>query len=250
MTASVRFKKIAVINFSGNVGKSTLARYLLAPRLPGATLVAIESINSDALSGQVVRGSEFGRLQEDMLLEETALVDIGSSNVEQFLDLMRQFHGSHEDFDLYVVPCVPAAKQQRDTMACVRALAQLGIPRDKIRLVLNMVPAGAAIEDEFAPLFAFSVSEGLCLVDRHASVERTELFGRLRELEASIEGVLSDATDYKKAIAQTRDADEKLALASRLSVRRLAAGAVGSLDQAFHALMTMAAAERAQPGAV
>lgn len=35
--------KVAVINFSGNVGKTTIARHLLAPRIPGAEVVSIES---------------------------------------------------------------------------------------------------------------------------------------------------------------------------------------------------------------
>ena len=33
--------KLAVINFSGNVGKSTVTRHLLAPRLPGARVIAV-----------------------------------------------------------------------------------------------------------------------------------------------------------------------------------------------------------------
>ena len=36
--------KIAVLNFSGNVGKSTIARHLLSPRMPKAGLVAVETI--------------------------------------------------------------------------------------------------------------------------------------------------------------------------------------------------------------
>ena len=44
--------KIAVINFSGNVGKSTVARHLLLPRIPGAELIAIESLNADEGQGQ------------------------------------------------------------------------------------------------------------------------------------------------------------------------------------------------------
>ena len=40
--------KLAVINFSGNVGKSTVARHLLAPRIPGCQFVAVESINAAA----------------------------------------------------------------------------------------------------------------------------------------------------------------------------------------------------------
>ena len=39
--------KVAVINFSGNVGKSTIARHLLTPRIEGAELISIESINAD-----------------------------------------------------------------------------------------------------------------------------------------------------------------------------------------------------------
>ena len=43
--------KIAVINFSGNVGKTTVARHLLAPRIPGAEVIAVESLNADDTRG-------------------------------------------------------------------------------------------------------------------------------------------------------------------------------------------------------
>lgn len=43
--------KIAVINFSGNVGKSTVARHLLPPRIPGAGLITVESLNADEGQG-------------------------------------------------------------------------------------------------------------------------------------------------------------------------------------------------------
>ncbi|MCK7494813.1 MAG: hypothetical protein MZW92_29645 [Comamonadaceae bacterium] len=42
-----RQMKVAVISFSGNVGKTTIARHLLAPRIPGAQLIAVESINAE-----------------------------------------------------------------------------------------------------------------------------------------------------------------------------------------------------------
>ena len=47
--------KLAVINFSGNVGKSTVACHLLAPRIPDCQVVAVESINAD--NGQPVTAS-------------------------------------------------------------------------------------------------------------------------------------------------------------------------------------------------
>ena len=52
--------KIAVINFSGNVGKTTIARHLLMPRIEGAELIAVESLNADEGQGQSLRGRQFG----------------------------------------------------------------------------------------------------------------------------------------------------------------------------------------------
>src|SRR6478609_8135852 len=76
-----RHMKIAVINFSGNVGKTTIARHLLLPRIPGAELIAIESINADENhDGQSLRGRQFGELQEYMQTVDSVIVDIGASN--------------------------------------------------------------------------------------------------------------------------------------------------------------------------
>ena len=75
------FNKIAVVNFSGNVGKSTLARHLLAPMMGDCAVVSVESINADAASDTLITGSEFGQLTEDMLAREKVIVYVGSSNI-------------------------------------------------------------------------------------------------------------------------------------------------------------------------
>lgn len=104
--------KIAVLNFSGNVGKSTIARHLLLPRIEGAELIAVESLNADESQGQALRGRQFGELQEYLQTVDNVVVDVGTSNVEDLLGLMHRYRGSHEDFDCFVVPTVPALKQQ------------------------------------------------------------------------------------------------------------------------------------------
>ena len=81
--------KIAVINFSGNVGKTTVARHLLLPRIDGAELIAVESLNADEGQGQALRGRQFGELQEYLQTVDSVVVDIGASNVEDLLSLMR-----------------------------------------------------------------------------------------------------------------------------------------------------------------
>lgn len=230
-------KKIAVLNFSGNVGKSTLAKHLLAPMMPGAAMVSVETINADAASEQTIKGSQFGQLQEDMLIEDSVIVDVGSSNIEEFLALMRQYRGSHEDFDLYLVPCVPALKQQKDTVECVRALAKLGIPPEKIRIVLNLVPPGERVEKVFAPLLAFTESEGLARMDPAWAIVESELYSRVRNTGASIAELADDPTDFKAAISKAANSEEKAALASGLSVKRLAQGVRENLAEVYQSVM-------------
>ena len=61
--------KVAIINFSGNVGKTTVAKQLLAPRM-NAPEFAVETINAGA-SDEVadverLKGKAFGSLQEEV----------------------------------------------------------------------------------------------------------------------------------------------------------------------------------------
>ncbi|MCE4351924.1 hypothetical protein LYZ86_22400, partial [Xanthomonas hortorum pv. cynarae] len=144
--------KIAVINFSGNTGKSTVSKHLLYPRLKDAEYIAVESINADEGEGESVRGKQFGALQEQLLVIDSAVIDVGSSNVEDFVKLMRQYRGSHEDMDLFVIPAVKEAKQIKDTIATIQALAAMGVPAKKIRVVFNKLEADDTVEDAFYPL--------------------------------------------------------------------------------------------------
>jgi hypothetical protein len=131
--------KVAVINFSGNVGKTTVSRHLLLPRIAGAELISVESLNADGNQGQHLRGRQFAELQEYMQTVNSLVVDIGASNVEELMALMRRYRGSHEDFDYFVVPTVPDLKQQEDTMATLSELSRSGISPSRLRLVFNMV---------------------------------------------------------------------------------------------------------------
>ncbi len=77
--------KLAVINYSGNVGKTTVARHLLAPRVPDCQVVAVESINADDGQPVTIRGRQFAQLQEFLQSVDNVVVDIGASNVEELL---------------------------------------------------------------------------------------------------------------------------------------------------------------------
>ena len=76
--------KIAVVNFSGNVGKSTIAKNLLKPRINDAEIISVETINSAEVDGQQMKGSQFRQLSEQLLLTDSAIIDVGSSNIDGF----------------------------------------------------------------------------------------------------------------------------------------------------------------------
>ena len=245
--------KVAVISFSGNVGKTTVARHLLAPRMPGAKVVSIESINAgDAgiANGHVIRGRQFAELQEYLQVIDDVVVDIGASNVEELLALMHRYRGSHEDLDYYIVPTVPAGKQQQDTVATLAELSRLGIPADKVRLVFNMVEDGTDLERVFDPVLAFLRVSPVARVSLDCRLGTNEIYGRVNGLGADLSALAADPADYKALIAAATHSTERLALAQRLATRRLASGVVPELDACFAALRLSADATAAKAGSV
>lgn len=228
--------KIAVLSFSGNVGKTTIARHLLAPRMSGAKLIAIESINAGEEEDHVIRGRQFAELQEYLQMVDDVVVDIGASNIEDLLALMRRYRGSHEDFDVFIVPTVPAGKQQRDTIATLAELSRLGILAEKVRLVFNMLEDGTDIERTFEPVLAFLRATPVARATLDCRLGVNEIYGRVNGSGADLSAVAADSTDYKALIAKAPDANARMALAQRLATRRLATGVVPELDACFAAL--------------
>lgn len=228
--------KVAVINFSGNVGKTTVARHLLAPRMNNAEVIPVESINSDGTDETAIRGKQFGELQEYLLTVDDAVIDIGASNVEDFVNLMRQYRGSHEDFDYFIVPTVPANKQQRDTISTIEALANIGVPYKKIRLVFNMVEPDELPERVFSGLFEYQKQEKKFVIKPEAAIRINDIFGKIKSTDKSIREILMDETDFKQKIKEAQSPEDKLHYAQLLSVKRLAAGVSEELDTVFKAL--------------
>lgn len=229
--------KIAVINFSGNVGKTTICRHLLMPRIPGAELISIESLNAgDDSKGQSLRGKQFGELQEYLQTVDNAVVDIGASNVEDLLNLMQRYRGSQEDFDFFVVPTVPALKQQQDTIATLVELSHLGVKQSRIRLVFNMAEANTHVAQSFYLVLAFLAEQQIATADHACRIGANEIYGRLQRSDADLSLLAADDTDYKALIAKASGTQQKLELAQKLATRRLACGVVPELDACFAAL--------------
>lgn len=229
--------KIVVVNFSGNVGKTTVAVNLLKPRMQNAPIYSIESLNSDAAADGVevekMRGRHYGELQEQLMMRNSAIVDVGASNVEEFLKLMQQYHGSHEEFDYFVVPAVKERKQMADTVNTIRILSSIGVPRPKIRVVFNMVEVDDDVEDEFAPLFGLAELEKSFVLDPRAVIYSNEVFDRLKEVGRSLDDVSDDTTDYRARLRGAGSDEEKTLCVRMVAIQRLSVSANRNLDDVF-----------------
>ena len=149
---------------------------------------------------------------------------------------MQRYRGSHEDFDCFVVPTVAAIKQQQDTIATLIALARLGVPPSKVRLVFNMLEDGFEVQPSFFLVLAFLELQPVAIANAACRLGTNEIDARIRGREVDLATLARDDTNYKALIVQTQDTAKKLALAQKLATRRLASGVVPELDACFAAL--------------
>lgn len=228
--------KVVVINFSGNVGKSTVARHLLAPRMNKAPVIPVESINSDGTQDETIRGKQFGELQNDLSILDDVVVDVGASNVEDFVAMMKQYEGSHEDYDYFVIPTVPKAKQQRDTISTIEALSAIGIPAEKIRIVFNMVDIEENVSRIFSGIFDYAELNKSCTINKACVIHNNEIYGKINGSEKTISQILNDPTDFKEMSKNANNSEEKIHYAQLLGIKRLATGVSKELDNVFNIL--------------
>lgn len=201
--------KICVLNLSGNVGKSTLAVHLLAAFAPGARIVSVESINAsaanevDGLDVEELSASRFKEIFREIMLGDEVIVDVGASNVAGFMSEMRRFKSAVGEFDLVMVPTVPADKQQRDTIATIDWLHDLGLESRKVRVVFNQYATDALdpLEVVFAQVLGYAASEGTrkAVFEPHAVIDRNEVYELAKDTGRTVRELASSATDWKAA---------------------------------------------------
>ncbi|MGI4847043.1 MAG: StbB family protein [Janthinobacterium lividum] len=236
-----KFKKIGVINFSGNVGKSVIANHLLMPRMPGAKLVEVETSNAGAFDdsdNQRFKGRQFEDLIRVMAEHESVIVDIGASNIEDLVKFMNKMAGSHEDFDLFILPVTPDKKQQLDTLKTVDTLADIGITEDKIRVVFNKVDTDDVddVPSIFGAVFGRQFDYKKFTIRPDAIVFDNPVYDRLRALQKNVSEMVADLTDYTALRREAKDDQAKTEANKMLTAQRLAKSAKANLDKVFEAL--------------
>ena len=218
---------IAVLNLSGNTCKTTNTQSFLLPRIPDCDVIRIETINNDGLSeGEKVTGKN----QELLFLNDNIILDIGSSNISDFMDSVKKDKGSHDAIDYFIIPTVPDEKQITDTISTVGLLTDLGIDSSKIRLIFNKVDEANTNDNEFSKLNRVCRNIGLD-INHVPRIEYSKLFELLSKTKQTMQDCLNDETDYKallkeasiKAIAARKDGDLKVQEKARIVIAGLIA---------------------------
>ncbi|MDR7948288.1 StbB family protein [Achromobacter aegrifaciens] len=232
--------KIVVLNYSGSVGKTMATSHVFAPRIPDAEIIAVETTNESAadlgLDVEQIRGEQFGRLFRKLLMAESAIVDVGASNIEDFLAELIKYDEAHHEVDHYVLPVVSSGKAQRETIKTIQALTQIGVPGERVRVLFNRVDAD--VKDEFAPIFGYAKQAGGFMANPEAAIFENEIFDLLANKRTTIKEILADETNYRQQLRETDRNDEKRIsqLSDMVALQALARPVDRQLDKAFTAL--------------
>lgn len=229
------YLKIAIMNNSGNVGKSMICDNLFYPRIPGAEKIKIETINSDGTEDETIAAKNIKKVFELIDSNDVCLIDVGASNIEAFMNNLRRLEGSHDEIDYFFIPTTPKPKQQSDTISTISDLLDIGVKPDQIKLIFNFNDPYYAIEKLYSVIFESSLLKDLNLKNKANifKIEDHPVFDMLGEIGIVFTDIANDTRDFKKLIRTTKDVKERARLSHERSAHRLAKGFIKSLDYTF-----------------
>lgn len=193
--------RIAIINYCGTVGKTTVAAHLLAPRLKDYKILSVESINENASSISNVEFEEmsstkFSKIFTEIIKQDNLILDVGASNVENFMNGLIKYENSFNYIDLFLVPITPENKAQKESIATVSFLINIGVPADKIKVIFNRA------DDDANEVFKNTINKLNKLdikINANLIIAETELFDNLGLKKMNIKDLLDK--DYKQILS-------------------------------------------------
>lgn len=202
--------RIAIVNLGGNQGKTTLAVNLFSPRMPEAKILAVETINAAGndlgVDVEKMRGDQFSRIYAELAATDDLILDVGASNIEDFLLGLETFEDGHDEVDLFVIPATPAKKERAEAVKTAVMLSDLGVDAPRIAIVFNRT---SDVEGEFADVLNFAKQTGKVTANPDGFIPESELFSLLADKKINISQALDDQTDWKAELKAARIADDK-----------------------------------------
>ncbi|RLA84885.1 MAG: hypothetical protein DRG78_00175 [Epsilonproteobacteria bacterium] len=211
--------KFLVISTSGSVGKSTIAREVLASNMPNAKILQLEKHNSGNENYKikntinVVSGTksqeDIVKLTKEIFINESLIVDVGVSIVNDFIELLNYDRELISMFDRIIIPTRPRPKIQNDTITTINILLDLGIEPAKILVVANET-SKTEYEEKFKPIIVaskklkFNISKNLTIME-------SETILRLENSKQTLVDFIDKTKDFdwEDAISSSKSVADK-----------------------------------------
>lgn len=229
---------LALINFSGNVGKSTIAYHLFKMNLDESYLIGVETINDSGNFHDIkVKAKDFPSIQNELLTNNNIILDIGSSNVEKTLEEMSKYDGSHEDIDLFIIPVPLEAKQHIDSMNTAIFLLSMGVESEKIKFVFNLIPPDTDVPLHFDLIYKFAQKSNLC--SDIPVIFKSEYFEhpKIKNCEIGLKDLITKKAEIKASLKNAIDDNEKAEIVDLIALSRLSVSVEKNLTNAFNSIL-------------
>lgn len=226
------YLKLAIVNNSGNVGKSTICQTLLKPRLEGSEIIKVETLNTDGTNDEKLSAKEFDEIIKRIDDSECTIIDVGSSNIEQFLVQMNEYQGSHDLIDYFIVPVVREAKQQIDSIQTITTLMAMGVEQDRFKVIFNLAEKDTPINKQYSVFLADDVCKEI-VGENPVVVYHNNIFNILNKSGLQYDDVYNDNRDFRSLIRSTSSKEERQDLSNLRAVKMLMNGFNSDLDVAF-----------------
>ena len=239
-------KIVCVLALTGKVGKSTFVNNVLAPRMPGAKIYRLETINLSGMSETEVvkmKGQDLVKLQNELAKVNTAIVDVGASNIEAFMLALSQQPGAHMDYDYFVIP-IEATDKKSDAidefLSLVDLLHRQGVEPERIKVLFNKLAVNTDIEYEMRKIIKAHQVDGLFTLDARAVIHDSPAFAALSEVGKTFAAMCHDKTDYRKEFKSTpiEDMPRRLELTKLMRAQNSVKPVLQEFDTVFEVLFT------------
>lgn len=230
--------KIAILNSSGNVSKSTLSRELVWPRLAKPKIIVeVEGQNSSSSRFQSIisikhdGSTDFNVFYEYIISDQDVIFDIGASEIANFVTNISEY-GVLNMFDLFLVPSKADAKIMEDTIKTILFLQSQDIENDKIKVVFSFVKKD--VKTDFAPLLAYALDYKF---DEDCFVRESNIISDLSLLKMTLIDVYNpDKKFYRDDLLSETDPQKKKRLLKLDLINQAADKKIREFDSVWTAI--------------
>ena len=236
--------KVLILHNSGNVGKSLIAREVFYQNFTkdDRMLLELESRNASSSSFNInVERIDFSKqsalqdITRYSIIYDDFILDIGSSEIKDFLVAIEKTREIIDEFDLVIIPAIQDQKIIPDTKKTMMVVRALGA-EEKMRVVFNKIKNPSTIEEDFESLYEWARKEKFAMDSELYLKDYTEATSDLIKFKLLSSELLSDETDYKSQVIQYHkkgEMEKSRNASNRLLAQRISKSLHGDVQELF-----------------